>query len=183
MANLATKAGIEGKLKFKIHTPLINLSKADIIKKGTELGVDYSLTCSCYAPLPDGMACGECDSCRLRLKGFEEAGFRDPIFYKAMRNMNFHTSCQALLEKEIFFPGGSVVFGQPTRAGLKKQGPLIFLRALISGVHQSNRKWIIFFGFLFSRGFFCGFCGTGSLHFFHFILQFLILFLYMQTFW
>ncbi|HPD60479.1 MAG TPA: 7-cyano-7-deazaguanine synthase QueC [Thermodesulfobacteriota bacterium] len=85
MANLATKAGVEGELKFKIHIPLINLSKADIIKKGMELGVDYSLTQSCYDPFPDGRACGECDSCKLRLKGFEEAGFKDPISYKEIR--------------------------------------------------------------------------------------------------
>ncbi len=85
MANLATKAGVEGNLKFKIRIPLINLSKAEIIKKGMELGVDYSLTHSCYDPFPNGMACGECDSCRLRLKGFEEAGFNDPISYKEIR--------------------------------------------------------------------------------------------------
>ena len=85
MANLATKAGIEGKVRFKIRTPLINLSKADIIRKGMELGVDYSLTHSCYDPFPNGVACGECDSCRLRLKGFEEAGFKDPIIYKEVR--------------------------------------------------------------------------------------------------
>lgn len=82
MANLATKAGVEGKLKFKIRTPLINLSKAEIIKKGIELGVDYSLTHSCYDPLPNGSACGECDSCKLRLKGFEDAGVKDPILYR-----------------------------------------------------------------------------------------------------
>jgi len=82
MAHLATKAGVEGKLKFKIHTPLINLSKAGIIKKGLSLGVDYSLTHSCYDPLPDGKACGKCDSCRLRLKGFKEAGSKDPILYE-----------------------------------------------------------------------------------------------------
>jgi 7-cyano-7-deazaguanine synthase len=85
MANLATKAGAEGKLQFKIRMPLINLSKADIIKKGMELGVDYSLTHSCYDPFPNGMACGECDSCRLRLRGFEEAGFKDPIPYRDIR--------------------------------------------------------------------------------------------------
>ncbi|WAC08682.1 MAG: 7-cyano-7-deazaguanine synthase QueC [Thermodesulfobacteriota bacterium] len=84
MAKLATKAGVEGKLKFKIRIPLINLSKAEIIKKGMALGVDYSLTHSCYDPFPNGMACGDCDSCRLRLKGFEEAGFKDPISYKVI---------------------------------------------------------------------------------------------------
>jgi len=81
LCNLATKAAVEGKLQFKIRTPLINLSKAEIIKKGMELGVDFSLTHSCYDPLPDGKACGKCDSCQLRLKGFKEAGFHDPIRY------------------------------------------------------------------------------------------------------
>ncbi len=71
MANLATKAGIEGK-NFKIHTPLINLSKAEIIKTGLELGIDYSMTISCYQPNPKGEACGICDSCRLRADGFRE---------------------------------------------------------------------------------------------------------------
>ncbi len=81
MANLATKAGVEGKLKIKIHTPLIQMTKGEIIKKGLELGVDYSLTWSCYDPTPDGLACSLCDSCQLRLKGFKEAGSRDPIRY------------------------------------------------------------------------------------------------------
>ena len=81
MANLATKAGVEGTAKIKIHTPLIQLTKAEIIKKGRALGVDYSLTWSCYDPRPDGLACGECDSCQLRLKGFKEAGVEDPIKY------------------------------------------------------------------------------------------------------
>ena len=81
MANLATKAGVESKLKIKIHTPLIQMTKGEIIKKGLELGVDYSLTWSCYDPAPDGLACGLCDSCQLRLKGFKEAGSKDPIRY------------------------------------------------------------------------------------------------------
>jgi 7-cyano-7-deazaguanine synthase len=81
MANLATKAGVEGKLKLKIHTPLIGMRKAEIVEKGLELGVDYSLTWSCYDPTPDGLACGSCDSCQLRLKGFKEAGFEDPVRY------------------------------------------------------------------------------------------------------
>jgi len=81
MANLATKAAIEGK-KIRIRAPLINLSKAEIIKLGLKLGVDYSLTHSCYDPTPDGAACGECDTCLLRLKGFREAGTRDPVRYK-----------------------------------------------------------------------------------------------------
>jgi 7-cyano-7-deazaguanine synthase len=82
MANLATKACVEGKQKLKIHTPLIRMSKSQIIKKGIELGVDYSLTHSCYDPSVSGDACGECDSCLLRLKGFMEAGFKDPVRYK-----------------------------------------------------------------------------------------------------
>ena len=80
MANLATKAGVEGR-SFRIQTPLINMTKAQIIRKGTELGVDYSLTQSCYDPAPDGKACGKCDSCILRKKGFEEAGIPDPTVY------------------------------------------------------------------------------------------------------
>ncbi len=82
MANLATKAGVEGTSKFKIHTPLIEMTKAEIIKKGLELGVDYSLTHSCYNPNTNGTPCGECDSCLLRKKGFQEAGVEDPIQYK-----------------------------------------------------------------------------------------------------
>ncbi len=78
MANLATKAGVEGTSKFKIHTPLIEMTKAEIIKKGLELGVDYSLTHSCYNPDANGTSCGECDSCLLRKKGFQEAGVVDP---------------------------------------------------------------------------------------------------------
>lgn len=81
MANLATKAGVEGRSQFKIHAPLINLSKADIIRRGVELGVDYALTHSCYDPAPAGISCGLCDSCRLRLKGFAEAGLVDPLEY------------------------------------------------------------------------------------------------------
>ncbi len=79
MANLATKAGVEGTSKFKIHTPLIEMTKAEIIKKGLELGVDYSLTHSCYNPDANGTPCGECDSCLLRKKGFQEAGVVDPV--------------------------------------------------------------------------------------------------------
>lgn len=81
MANLATKAGVEGKAKFKINIPLINMTKAEIIKKGSELGIDYSLTWSCYDPQPDGTHCGRCDSCLLRKKGFKEAGVKDPTRY------------------------------------------------------------------------------------------------------
>src|SRR5262249_34937295 len=81
MANLATKAGVEGTMKLKIHTPLIAMTKAEIIKAGLALGVDYSLTHSCYDPSPEGLACGRCDSCLLRLKGFAEAGATDPLPY------------------------------------------------------------------------------------------------------
>lgn len=82
LANLATKAGVEGTGRWTIHAPLIQLSKADIIRTGMRLGVDYSLTHSCYDPDPQGLACGRCDSCRLRLKGFAEAGLIDPIGYQ-----------------------------------------------------------------------------------------------------
>jgi 7-cyano-7-deazaguanine synthase len=82
LASLATRAGVEGG-KLRIHTPLIRLTKAQIIRKGLELGVDYGLTHSCYDPAPDGSACGLCDSCQLRLKGFAEAGASDPIRYRA----------------------------------------------------------------------------------------------------
>jgi len=81
MANLATKEAVEGRMEINIHTPLINLSKGQIIKMGRDLGVDYGLTHSCYDPDSEGRACGHCDSCLLRLKGFEEAGATDPIVY------------------------------------------------------------------------------------------------------
>ena len=81
MANLATKAGVEGTAKLKIETPLISMTKAQIMQKGAELGVDYGLTLSCYDPDPQGRACGACDSCLLRSKGFEEAGIADPTVY------------------------------------------------------------------------------------------------------
>lgn len=82
MANLATKSGVEGKRKIKIHTPLINLSKSDIIKMGTKLGVDYALTSSCYNPEDSGRPCQRCDSCQLRAKGFTEAGLIDPLIQR-----------------------------------------------------------------------------------------------------
>jgi 7-cyano-7-deazaguanine synthase len=82
MANLATRAGVEGGARLKIHTPLILLSKAQIILRGLELGVDYGMTCTCYDPTPDGRACGHCDACLLRLKGFAEAGYSDPAPYQ-----------------------------------------------------------------------------------------------------
>jgi 7-cyano-7-deazaguanine synthase len=81
MANLGTKAGVEGRLRLKIHTPLIAMTKAEIIAIGLKLGVDYSLTHSCYDPSSEGISCGKCDSCLLRLKGFAEAGVRDPLSY------------------------------------------------------------------------------------------------------
>jgi 7-cyano-7-deazaguanine synthase len=81
MANLATREGIEGRMRLKIHTPLIALTKADIIRTGLKLGVDYSLTHSCYDPGPQGISCGKCDSCLIRLKGFAEAGVSDPLRY------------------------------------------------------------------------------------------------------
>ncbi len=83
LANLATKAGVEGQSRFKIHAPLMTLDKAAIVRRGLELGVDYSLTHSCYDPTPAGESCGACDSCLLRLKGFAEAGLTDPIAYAA----------------------------------------------------------------------------------------------------
>jgi len=81
MANLATKSGVEGG-GIKIHTPLIDMTKADIVRKGLELGVDYSLTTSCYDPDENGISCGQCDACHLRLKGFREAGHTDPVAYQ-----------------------------------------------------------------------------------------------------
>jgi 7-cyano-7-deazaguanine synthase len=85
MANLATRAGVEGSTRLAIRTPLISLTKAAIIKLGTSLGVDYSLTTSCYDPGANGEACGRCDACQLRLKGFSEAGLADPIGYATAR--------------------------------------------------------------------------------------------------
>jgi 7-cyano-7-deazaguanine synthase len=82
LANLATKAGVEGSLRFRIHTPLIQLTKAEIIRRGIELGVDYGLTHTCYSPDGAGTSCGRCDACLIRLKGFADAGVIDPIEYK-----------------------------------------------------------------------------------------------------
>jgi 7-cyano-7-deazaguanine synthase len=79
MSNLATKAGVEGRSRLLIHTPLISLTKGQIVRRGAELGVDFALTWSCYEPEPDGRACGLCDSCLLRRKGFAEAGLPDPV--------------------------------------------------------------------------------------------------------
>ena len=81
MANLATAAAVEGKGKYTIHTPIIKMSKAEIITTGTKLGVNYALTHSCYDPAETGNPCGKCDSCQLRLKGFKEANLTDPVKY------------------------------------------------------------------------------------------------------
>jgi 7-cyano-7-deazaguanine synthase len=89
MANLATKAAVEGRQTLKIHTPLIHLTKAQIIRRGIDLGVDYSLTSSCYDPDSSGLACGHCDSCLLRLKGFAEIGVPDPIRYRSQTGTRF----------------------------------------------------------------------------------------------
>jgi 7-cyano-7-deazaguanine synthase len=85
MANLATKAAVEGRQRLTIHTPLITLTKRQIIQKGLELGVDYALTRTCYDPSPQGEACGHCDACLLRLKGFSEIGIEDPAPYQHAR--------------------------------------------------------------------------------------------------
>ncbi len=82
MANLATRAGVEGRQRLRIHTPLISLTKAQIIRRGIELGVDYGLTSSCYDPGANGAPCGQCDSCLLRRKGFRENGIDDPLAYR-----------------------------------------------------------------------------------------------------
>jgi len=81
LANIATKAGVEGAARYRIHAPLLRMSKAQIIRTGIEAGVDFSLTHSCYDPSPEGLACGACDSCILRRRGFEEAGIPDPARY------------------------------------------------------------------------------------------------------
>jgi 7-cyano-7-deazaguanine synthase len=86
MANLATKAGVEGRQALQIHTPLIALTKAQIIRRGLDLGVDYGLTSSCYDPGPMGEPCGQCDSCLLRQKGFRENGIEDPLTYVGERS-------------------------------------------------------------------------------------------------
>ena len=83
MANLATRAGVEGGGGITIHTPLIKLTKGEIVAEGLALGVDYGITFTCYDPTPNGAACGRCEACLLRLKGFEEAGLPDPAPYQA----------------------------------------------------------------------------------------------------
>jgi 7-cyano-7-deazaguanine synthase len=82
LANLATKAGVEGSMRFRIHAPLLHMTKAEIIRAGLEAGLDLSLTHSCYDPTPEGVACGACDSCLLRLRGFKEAGIADTLTYR-----------------------------------------------------------------------------------------------------
>ena len=99
MANLATKAGVEGRQKLKIHAPLIHMTKAEIVRKGLELGVDFSLTSSCYDPAQDGAPCGECDSCILRRKGFRENGIEDPLVYRGRPRTG---SAMSYAVKEIF---------------------------------------------------------------------------------
>lgn len=84
VANLGTKAGVEGAIRFRIHAPLIDMTKAEIIRRGVELGVDYDLTHTCYAPDKRGVACGTCDACLLRRKGFAEAGLADPSAYRTV---------------------------------------------------------------------------------------------------
>jgi 7-cyano-7-deazaguanine synthase len=86
MANLATRAGVEGQERLRIHTPLISLTKGEIIRRGIALGVEYGLTSTCYDPAPRGLACGECDACRLRLKGFAENQMDDPAEYVAAKS-------------------------------------------------------------------------------------------------
>ena len=101
MANLATKRGVEGH-RITIHTPLIDLSKTDMVKRGLELGVHYSLTRSCDDPSPDGEACGECDSCQLRLRGFSVNGITDPApnFCAQRRKKLMPTVCQQRLPRQ-----------------------------------------------------------------------------------
>ncbi len=83
MANMATKASVESDVSLRIHSPLAQMRKVDIVRKGAELGVDFALTHSCYDPGAEGRSCGRCDACRLRLKGFDEAGMKDPLSYLA----------------------------------------------------------------------------------------------------
>jgi 7-cyano-7-deazaguanine synthase len=88
LANLATRVGVEGGRRIRIHTPLISMTKAEIITRGLALGVDYAITSSCYDPAPDGAACGHCEACLLRLKGFREAGMDDPARYRKESYVN-----------------------------------------------------------------------------------------------
>jgi 7-cyano-7-deazaguanine synthase len=88
MANLATRAGVEEHRRITIHTPLIDLSKREIVERGLALGVDYSLTLTCYDPSPEGLACGRCEACQLRLKGFRECGMEDPGLYQMAKGVS-----------------------------------------------------------------------------------------------
>jgi 7-cyano-7-deazaguanine synthase len=88
LANLATRVGVEGGRRIRIHTPLISMTKAEIITRGLALGVDYAITSTCYDPAPDGAACGHCEACLLRLKGFREAGMDDPARYRKESYVN-----------------------------------------------------------------------------------------------
>ena len=92
MANLATKAGVEGAQKLKIHAPLLHMSKGDIALKGTELGIDFAETSSCYDPAPNGAPCGHCDACLLRAKGFAQAGLPDPLITKYASDLTNFTN-------------------------------------------------------------------------------------------
>jgi 7-cyano-7-deazaguanine synthase len=85
LANLATRTGVEGTTRLKIHTPLMQMTKREIVQMGTALGVDFAMTTSCYDPAPDGAACGHCDACQLRRRGFEQAGMVDPARYSPER--------------------------------------------------------------------------------------------------
>ena len=105
LANLATKAGTEGAGKFRVHSPLLKMTKAEIIREGSRLGVDYALTLSCYDPDAAGRACGRCDSCQLRKKGFAEAGVPDPTQYQVRKWCN---SRSAVHTQPV--PGGQIAF-------------------------------------------------------------------------
>ncbi|MDX2193682.1 MAG: 7-cyano-7-deazaguanine synthase QueC [Gemmatimonadales bacterium] len=87
LATLATAAGVEGRGRFRVHAPLLRLTKAEIVRRGVALGIDYGITLTCYDPTPDGLACGHCDACQLRLKGFREAGMADPAGYAGGQGM------------------------------------------------------------------------------------------------
>src|SRR5262245_16837584 len=126
MANLATKAGVEGRTRLTIHAPLLHLTKAQIIRRGLELGVDYALTTSCYDPGAAGEACGHCDACLLRLRGFAEAGVADPVRYAvasaapaaAPAGLTFHIRPEIPQDAEAVRALHDAAFGTPTEARL-----------------------------------------------------------------